>query len=172
MKRVFVYDGREIQDPDPKMTPDEVRQYYVQYYPELSNAEIKESKRKVPEATVNGVVIPEHQDDIYEFKKRVGTKGDGAINVGRLEAEATYEVRPVVPADWDKRPIGVFRNGAIAQIFENEAAANDELENIKKENLLRSALEAFVEGMAKKLDMADTEIWYTITGMAPWKAQE
>lgn len=75
MGRIFVYDGRELKDPDPTMKPEDVRQYYVPYFQELSNAEIKESKRKVPEATVNGVVIPEHQDDIYDFKKRVGTKG-------------------------------------------------------------------------------------------------
>lgn len=61
MARVFVYDGREFPDPDPNMSPDEVRQSMVHFFPELANAEIKESKRG--------------EDDIIEFQKRVGTKG-------------------------------------------------------------------------------------------------
>jgi len=61
MARVFVYDGREFPDPDPTMSPDEVRQSMVNFFPELSNAEIKESKKD--------------GNDVFEFKKRVGTKG-------------------------------------------------------------------------------------------------
>lgn len=59
--RVFVYDGREFPDPDPKMSHDEVRQSMTNFFPELSNAEILTSKRG--------------EDDIIEFRKRVGTKG-------------------------------------------------------------------------------------------------
>ncbi len=59
--RVFVYDGREFPDPDPKMSVDEVRQFQTTFYPELANAETKHSKRG--------------DDDIYEFTRRVGTKG-------------------------------------------------------------------------------------------------
>jgi len=59
--RVFVYDDREFPDPDPTMSHDEVRQSMVSFFPELANAEIKTSKRG--------------EDDIIEFKKRVGTKG-------------------------------------------------------------------------------------------------
>ncbi len=59
--RVFVYDGREFPDPDPKMSVDEVRQSMTSFFPELANAESKPSKRG--------------DDDIIEFKKRVGTKG-------------------------------------------------------------------------------------------------
>jgi len=59
--RVFVYNNREFPDPDPNMTPDEVRQSMVHFFPELANAETKESKRG--------------EDDIFEFQKRVGTKG-------------------------------------------------------------------------------------------------
>ena len=61
MARVFVYDDREFPDLDPNMSPDEVRQSMTNFFPELANAEIKESKRG--------------DDDIFEFKKRVGTKG-------------------------------------------------------------------------------------------------
>jgi len=63
--RIFVYDSREFPDPDPNMTVDEARQYYAVYYPELSNAEIKESKR-----TQDGV-----EQIIVTMTKRVGTKG-------------------------------------------------------------------------------------------------
>ena len=59
--RVFVYDGREFPDPDPKMSVDEVRQSMTNFFPELANAETKQSKRG--------------DNDIYEFARRVGTKG-------------------------------------------------------------------------------------------------
>jgi len=61
MVRVFVYDSREFPDPDPNMSHDEVRQSMTNFFPELANAEIETSKRG--------------EDDIIEFKKRVGTKG-------------------------------------------------------------------------------------------------
>jgi PRTRC genetic system protein C len=59
--RIFVYDGREFPDPDPNQTPDEVRITLSNLLPELANAETKHS-------TKDG-------DDVYEFRKRVGTKG-------------------------------------------------------------------------------------------------
>ena len=61
MARVFVYDGREFPDPDPQMSVDEVRQSMTNFFPELANADTKQSKRG--------------EDDISEFKRRVGTKG-------------------------------------------------------------------------------------------------
>jgi len=59
--RVFVYDDREFPDPGPNMTIDEVRQSMTNFFPELANAETFESKRG--------------DDDIIEFRKRVGVKG-------------------------------------------------------------------------------------------------
>ncbi len=61
MPRKFVYDGKELPEVNPNMKPDEVRQHYTNFLPELANAETVTS-------TVDGV-------DIYEFKKRTGTKG-------------------------------------------------------------------------------------------------
>jgi len=61
MARVFVYDGREFPDPDPNMSVEEVRQSMTSFFPELANADTKQSKRG--------------DDDIVEFQKRVGTKG-------------------------------------------------------------------------------------------------
>ncbi len=68
MARVFVYDNREFPDPDPKMSVEEVRQSMTNFFPELANAEVKQSKRK-------SKTDPAVEDDIYEFKRRVGTKG-------------------------------------------------------------------------------------------------
>ena len=61
MSRIFVYDGREFPDPDPELSVDEVRQSMANFFPELSNAETKESRRG--------------EDTVIEFKRRVGTKG-------------------------------------------------------------------------------------------------
>jgi len=61
MVRVFVVNDREFPDPDPNMSVDEVRQSMTNFFPELANAETKESKRG--------------EDDIFEFEKRVGVKG-------------------------------------------------------------------------------------------------
>jgi PRTRC genetic system protein C len=66
--RIFVYDGREFPDTDPKMTTDEVRQHYANFFPELSNAETID----LGEKKVEGDGEATHR---WEFKKRVGTKG-------------------------------------------------------------------------------------------------
>ncbi len=59
--RVFIYDGREFPDPDPNMTPEQVRQNLSSLLPELANANTTQSKRG--------------EDDVYKFERRVGTKG-------------------------------------------------------------------------------------------------
>jgi len=61
MARIFVYDGREFPDPDPRMSPEQVRQNLSSLLPELANADTRQSKRG--------------EDDVYTFQKRVGTKG-------------------------------------------------------------------------------------------------
>ena len=61
MARIFVYDGREFEDPDPEMTVEQVRASLADFYGELNNATCSESKRD--------------NDTIYKFEKRVGTKG-------------------------------------------------------------------------------------------------
>ena len=61
MARVFVYDGREFPDPDPGQTPEQVKAMMTDFFPELANAEVRETKRG--------------DDTLYELIKRVGTKG-------------------------------------------------------------------------------------------------
>jgi PRTRC genetic system protein C len=61
MARIFVVDGREFPDPDPNLSPDDVRKMWTDFFPELVNAEIREHKRG--------------EDTLVELVKRVGTKG-------------------------------------------------------------------------------------------------
>ncbi len=61
MTRIFVYDDREFPDPDPQMSVEQVKNTLSDFYGEIANASVKESKRG--------------DDTIYEFQRRVGTKG-------------------------------------------------------------------------------------------------
>ena len=61
MGRIFVYDGREFEDPDPEMTVEQVRISLADFYGDLANATVSETKRD--------------ENTIYQFNKRVGTKG-------------------------------------------------------------------------------------------------
>ena len=61
MARIFVYDGREIDDPNPEMSVEEVREYLSHFYPELNNATTNDRSKD--------------GDQIYEFRRRVGVKG-------------------------------------------------------------------------------------------------
>lgn len=61
-KRIFLYDGREFPDPDPSMTPEQVKAMMAEFYPELANAEIREHKK-------------DEDTTAYEFVRKVGTKG-------------------------------------------------------------------------------------------------
>ena len=61
MARIFVYDGREFEDPDPEMTVEQVKENLTNFYGDLANAMVSETKRG--------------DDTIHTFNKRVGTKG-------------------------------------------------------------------------------------------------
>ena len=61
MTRIFVYDDREFPDPDPQMSVEQVKSTLADFYGEIANASIKET--------------PRGNDTIYEFQRRVGTKG-------------------------------------------------------------------------------------------------
>ncbi len=63
IKRVFIYEGKELPDIDPSMTPDEIRQHYGNFFPELYNADIKETVDK--------------ENTLFTFNRRIGTKSDG-----------------------------------------------------------------------------------------------
>lgn len=61
MARIFVYDGREFPDPDANLGVDDVKKMMSDFFPELANAEVKEATRG--------------EDTLYEFVRKVGTKG-------------------------------------------------------------------------------------------------
>ncbi|MDO8751040.1 MAG: PRTRC system protein C [Dehalococcoidia bacterium] len=60
--RIFVVDGREVPDPDPSLTVEEVRESMSAFFPELSNATTTERK--------------DGEKTYIEFRKTVGTKGE------------------------------------------------------------------------------------------------
>ncbi len=60
--RIFLYDNREFPDPDSTLTPDEVRAKMADFFPELANADVRESKR-------------DDGTEVYELVRKVGTKG-------------------------------------------------------------------------------------------------
>jgi PRTRC genetic system protein C len=61
MARTFIYEGREFPDPDPNLSPDEVKKAMADFFPELVNGEVREHQKG--------------EDTVYELVKRVGTKG-------------------------------------------------------------------------------------------------
>jgi PRTRC genetic system protein C len=62
LKRAFKYNGRSLPDPDPAMSPDEVRAFYANTYPELQSG------------VVDG---PDDEGSklVFELRRAVGTKG-------------------------------------------------------------------------------------------------
>ena len=64
MARVFIVDGRQFPDPDPKLSVPEVRAQFAQFFPELANAETREEQRG--------------EDTHITFTRRIGTKGAAA----------------------------------------------------------------------------------------------
>lgn len=40
LRREFLWAGQRLADPDPSMTPEEVRDYYAELYPELTTAAV------------------------------------------------------------------------------------------------------------------------------------
>ena len=61
MARVFVYDDREFPDPDPEMSVDQVKATLSDFYGRSPTPRSRETKRG--------------DDTVYEFQRRVGTKG-------------------------------------------------------------------------------------------------
>lgn len=61
MDRIFVYDGREFPDPDPRLSVEDIRKQLADFFPELTNADTREVQRG--------------EDRIYTFSRRIGTKG-------------------------------------------------------------------------------------------------
>jgi len=61
MARIIVYDGREFPDPNPNLSIDQVKSMMTEFFPDLANAEVKETSRD--------------EDTLHEFIRKVGVKG-------------------------------------------------------------------------------------------------
>ncbi len=87
IERIFEYSGMRLNDPDPTMNLEDVKNFYTAVYPELSQAIIEEPVRR-------GDTL------VYAIKRAVGTKGgeqSPPITVHTLsdsEAEKTTREEP------------------------------------------------------------------------------
>ncbi|VWD45457.1 hypothetical protein BLA50215_05707 [Burkholderia lata] len=97
LAREFSYNGAKLADPAPAFTLQQVRDFYSQTYPELTNAEIE------------GPVIKGSRN-VYTFRRAVGTKGNGAMPHGGYTVKLTTSadgrtyvagIARVIPADSD-----------------------------------------------------------------------
>lgn len=61
--RIFKHGDMKLPDPDPNMTPDEVRELYANTYVSLTNG------------SVDGPEINDDGEAVYEFTEHVGSKG-------------------------------------------------------------------------------------------------
>lgn len=62
LKREFLFDGKTLPDPNPGMTPEEIRKFYSGSHPELTNASLSGPKVEGDKAR-------------YSFSTEIGTKG-------------------------------------------------------------------------------------------------
>ena len=62
MARQFVYDGRIHPDPDPSLSVDQVKDQMSSFFPEVATAEVRTTQRG--------------EDQVHEFVRRTGTKGN------------------------------------------------------------------------------------------------
>lgn len=60
--RLFLYNGRTLNDPDPSMTVEQVKQFYSAIHADLTNAAVEGGQ-------FDGDI------QTWEFKRGVGTKG-------------------------------------------------------------------------------------------------
>ena len=62
LSRSFTYNGVKLPDPDPRITPEEVKTIYSHQYPELATA-----------AVTGPEIVEDHLR--YSFVRAIGTKG-------------------------------------------------------------------------------------------------
>ena len=61
--RSFVYDGKTLPDPDPRLTIDEVRRFFEESFPELGHPNLTVRETKVG------------RKPVYVFEREFGSKG-------------------------------------------------------------------------------------------------
>jgi len=75
--RIFLYDGKDYPDPDATWSVEDVRQAMSNFMPELANSETIGTKR--------GDV------DVFEFRRRTGTKGGSLVCGCEISAGAPID---------------------------------------------------------------------------------
>lgn len=78
VNRIFKYNSLILDDPDPKWSIDEVKDFYANAYPELT-----QSITEGPDVSDEGLT--------YTFRKSVGTKGNDTASISQI----AYESYPV-----------------------------------------------------------------------------
>jgi PRTRC genetic system protein C len=79
--RIFKYNSLILDDPDPKWSIEEVKDFYANAYTELTQSIIEG-----PDVSDEGLT--------YTFRKSIGTKGNDTVSVSRI-ADESY----LVPSD-------------------------------------------------------------------------
>ena len=62
-KRIFNYNGKQLEDPDPTMTPQQVLEFHTLLNAELTNSELK------------GPVVGSDGVESYNLEVKIGTDG-------------------------------------------------------------------------------------------------
>lgn len=75
VNRIFKYNSLILDDPDPKWSTEEVKDFYANAYPELTQSIIEG-----PDVSDEGLT--------YTFRKSVGTKGDDTVSINRIAYES------------------------------------------------------------------------------------
>ncbi len=118
MARFFIVDGKQLPDPDPRLTPDEVRAYLAaNFYDWLANAEAREERRG--------------DDTHYTYTRRIGTKGARARQAGGPPASRIWRLIRATPEKrlrvWDLAAALTLPNGDIDHLAAAERQPEVEL---------------------------------------------
>lgn len=62
VQRQFIYNGRVLGDPDSSLTPEQVKAFYANIHPDLTNASVEGGRFEA------GM-------QVFDFKRAIGTKG-------------------------------------------------------------------------------------------------
>lgn len=63
LKRVFIFNGLQLEDINPKLSEQTILNHYSGIYPELTNAKIENKG------------VQNNKEIVYEFKSTIGVKG-------------------------------------------------------------------------------------------------
>ena len=133
--RVFRVDGRDHPDPDPGMSVKQVQDVLTDFYPEIANAKVKESK--------------DGDTKVYEFQRRVGTKGAGTLTceelAGILESVPETNLKILSLAEDLIQPDGSFDlEAASAQESQLQEAFSEAKSHVRKTKSAAEVLEWIV----------------------------